>query len=140
MNIVLIVNTNNRTTRVAMNNNKPTLGLFNNNKPLQDSCWGTWRTGAALCTSRIIYFRVDCPAVKSTRGGAPVSPVSLPFYLLIDFLPFLFVELHVSYPIELKKLSFRFFSFCCAQLPANNVNNNNNNNDGPHLNNVKIWR
>ena len=29
MNIVLIVNTNNRTTIVAMNNNKPTLGLFN---------------------------------------------------------------------------------------------------------------
>ena len=35
MNIVLIVNTNNRTTIVAMNNNKSTLGLFNNNKPLQ---------------------------------------------------------------------------------------------------------
>ena len=40
--------------------------------------------------------RLACPAVKSTRGGAPGSPVSLPFYLLIDFLPFLFVELHVS--------------------------------------------
>ena len=114
MNIVLIVNTNNRTTIVAMNNNKPTLGLFNNNKPLQDiSCWGTWRTGAALCTSRIIYFRVACPAVKSTRGGAPVSPVSLPFYLLIDFLPFLFVELHVHVwlIVERKKLSFRFLFF-----------------------------
>ena len=35
VNIVLIVNTNNRTTIVAMNNNKSTLGLFNNNKPLQ---------------------------------------------------------------------------------------------------------
>ena len=28
-----MVNTNNRTTIVAMNNNKPTLGLFNNKKP-----------------------------------------------------------------------------------------------------------
>ena len=32
-----------------------------------------------------------------------------------------------------------FFSFCCAQLPANNVNNNNNKNNGQHLNNVMIW-
>ena len=29
-----------------------------------------------------------------------------------------------------------FFSFCCAQLPANNVNNKNNKNNGQHLNNV----
>ena len=54
------------------------------------------------------YFRdVACPAVTSTRGGAPGSPVSLPFYLL-NFLPFLFVELHVHVwlIVERKKLSF----------------------------------
>ena len=87
-----------------MNNNKPTLGLFTTTishfKIFHVGVRGAlavWRcVMLALCTSRIIYFRVACPAVKSTRGGAPGSPVSLPFYLLIDFLPFLFVELHVS--------------------------------------------
>jgi hypothetical protein len=32
-----------------------------------------------------------------------------------------------------------FFSFCCEQLPANNINNKNNKNNGQHLNNVMIW-
>ena len=97
VNIVLIVNTNNRTTIVDMNN---TISISRNGFRRQDKDtrlkWAVqynnkasvqdlfkihdgvrrWRAtrgaggAASMYPSRIIYFRVACPAVTSTRGGA----------------------------------------------------------------------
>ena len=98
MNIVLIFNTNNRTTIVDMNNNinKPNIRdedrkdaqgssvgsvQYNNKASVQDlfkihDGVRRWRAtrgaggAASMYPSRKIYFRVACPAVTSTRGGA----------------------------------------------------------------------
>ena len=101
MNIVLIVNTNNRTTIVDMNNNINKPNIRDEDKDAQGSSVGSvqynnkasvqdlfkihdgvrrWRAtrgaggAASMYPSRIIYFRVACPAVSRLhRLGAALG-------------------------------------------------------------------